>query len=199
MRQYENINKLVMMENEAAYKKASQERENTHRIMKTTFDPSNLKRRHEVERLMDSQDLQRHKSINAISSNVTREIAHIDIKTQPSPNSSMPWTTQDRFYPALAAQQPSLYAGVGSIATENPRYEDFLKKRIQTKLVREANIERVSQLGSPRTRTDEKRAQAINIVQQKFFSSPEYRDPASAQAYHRKNQARLAQIEATQN
>lgn len=54
MRQYENINKIVMMENEAAYKKFNQERENVHRLMRTTFEPNMLKQKRDAERLLQS-------------------------------------------------------------------------------------------------------------------------------------------------
>lgn len=40
-----------MMENEAAYKKFNQERENVHRIMRTTFEPNMLKQKRDAEKL----------------------------------------------------------------------------------------------------------------------------------------------------
>lgn len=55
-----------MLENEAAYKKCTKERENVHRIMKHTYDPSQIKKRQYVENLLTTNPIKRHQSYEAI-------------------------------------------------------------------------------------------------------------------------------------
>lgn len=59
MRQYENINKIVMLENEAAYKKVNDERVKVDKLLKTSFDPSVARKKREAEKLLE--DLQKHR------------------------------------------------------------------------------------------------------------------------------------------
>jgi hypothetical protein len=86
-----------MMENEAAYRKASHERESVHRLMKTTFDPSTLKRRHEAEKMVHSIEMQNVKSAESVSPLFEGQMTMPETKTQPSPVSA-PWVSQERFY-----------------------------------------------------------------------------------------------------
>lgn len=58
-----------MMENEAAYKKFNQERENVHRLMRTTFEPNILKQKRDAERLLQSQDMKRYTSLEGVIRN----------------------------------------------------------------------------------------------------------------------------------
>ena len=58
-----------MLENEAAYKKVSQERENVHRMMKTTFDPNQIARQREAENFMQAQNKKRGLSVDGILKN----------------------------------------------------------------------------------------------------------------------------------
>lgn len=68
---------------------------------------------------------------------------------------------------------------INSQRVHNPRYEDYLKKRIQTKLSREGEIRRVSQLASPRKANDENQ-NPVNIVSflgKDYSAKDAYRDP----------------------
>ena len=152
MRQYENINKIVMMENEAAYKKVSQERENVHRLMKTTFDPAKLRMKQEAEKLIESVKTryQSHDARTPYKEGSPR--AYNSCQTPPS-QANKPLEQDLVEQPALSYFPSSRCPATSSLTTrtpvENPRYEDFLKKRIQTKIAKEGEIKRLTQLASP--------------------------------------------------
>jgi len=78
---------------------------------------------------------------------------------------------------------------------ENFRYEDYLKKKIQTKLSRDCEIERISQLGTPTKNNNENNSSVLNIVAENFKKHNDYREPVNAAINFQRNSERLRNIE----